>query len=337
MKKKLFLPFTFLSLTSVFFPSCDGEVPPRTEEVIGTVCTVNAFKDGSKKLYDQLFNRLHEIDRAFSVHISDSDISRLNAASGRESVVLSPDVFYVLEQSVFYADLCDGIFDPSVGPLVQLWDVTSDNPHVPEIADIKNAQTLVNYKDIVLDKKTSSAFLKKEGMAIDLGGIAKGFAADELVKILKEKKVKRALINLGGNVSTYGIKENGNPWKIGIRDPIYGNELAAALSIEGSMSVVTSGIGERYFMKDGVRYHHIIDVRSGYPGDAGYMSSSIISSSSIQADALSTISFLAGPAEFKKILEKIPDGEEIAFVFIDRQREFTLSDNIKENFESMYE
>ncbi len=270
-------------------------------EALGTVCSVNAFEDGNEDLYTAIAVRLQEIDSAFNVNRPDSSLSKINWAAGKSPVVVEQDVITVIRSALSFAERSDGAFDPTIGPLVVLWDICGDNPKVPSQREIDAALSLVNWRKLRLDEESASVFLEEEGMRLDLGGIAKGYAADEIVKILQKRKVKRAVIDLGGNIYVFGGKKDGSLWKVGVKNPAdKGASVASVLSVEGNLSVVTSGNYERFFVSEGKRYHHIINPKTGYPGENELASVTIISASSMEADAMSTTAFLLGEKAFSK-------------------------------------
>ncbi|WP_315601340.1 FAD:protein FMN transferase [Treponema socranskii] len=289
---------------SICFASCERAADPRTEALMGTVCTVNAYDDGTKSLYDELFARLHEIDETFSVTIDSSEISAINKAAGERSVSVSSDTAYVVKAALSFAELTGGAFDPTVGPLVKLWGINTDHARVPEKSEIDAVLPLINWRDVsVTDDNT--VMLKRHGMALDLGGIVKGYAADELTKILKARKVRRAIVDLGGNIFVYGKKKDGSPWRVGIKDPNDPEGVPAIVLNVANSTIVTSGVYERFFTENGVRYHHILDVKTGYPAASGLLSSTIVCESSMAADALSTSVFVLGKESGMELLHRI--------------------------------
>ena len=330
MKKNLI--FLVIAVQSLLVISCnkDDMERERTESVIGTVCTVNAFGDGSKILYDEIFTRLHQIDSEFSLNIDTSDVCRINACAGKTKVSVCHDVFYVVQKSLYYAELSKGAFDPTIGPVVKLWNINSDNPYVPEKSELDDIMPLVNYRNVILDDKDSSVFLTEKGMCLDLGAIAKGYAADEIAVILDKYKVRQAVIDLGGNIYVYGIKKDKSMWNVGIKDPYQTRgDPALVLSCAKDKSIVTSGIYERFFERDGNFYHHILDTSTGYPYKTDIMSSTIIASSSLDADALSTISFILGYKDFSPIARK----ENVSWIYIDRDKKVYASKDLKDNLD----
>ena len=289
---------------SICFSSCVRTADPRTEVLMGTVCTVNAYDDGTKSLYDELFARLHEIDETFSVTVDSSEISAINKAAGERSVAVSSDTAYVIKASLFYAELTGGAFDPTVGPLVKIWGINTDHARVPAQSEIDAVLPLINWRDVsAADDNT--VMLKRRGMALDLGGIVKGYAADELTKILDARKVRRAIVDLGGNIFVYGKKKDGSPWRVGIKDPNDPEGVPAIVLNVANSTIVTSGVYERFFTENGVRYHHILDAKTGYPASSALLSSTIVCESSMAADALSTSVFVLGKAGGMELLRRM--------------------------------
>jgi FAD:protein FMN transferase len=305
-----------IAVISIFFigfafVSCSSAVEPRTEMVMGTVCTVNAYGDGTAKLYDELFARLHKIENDFSVNIDTSEVSLINKAAGQHAVPVSSGVLFVIQTSLKYAELTGGAFDPTVGPLVKIWGINTDHARLPSQQEITAALALINWRGVVITKNTDgtgTVMLDRPGMALDLGGIVKGYAADELTVILKARKAKRAIIDLGGNIYVYGTKKDGSLWNVGVKDPADPEGKPAVIVSLANSTVVTSGVYERFFIQNGIRYHHILDTTTGYPARTGLLSSTIVCESSIAADALSTSVFVLGEEKGMALLQKIEEG-----------------------------
>ncbi|MDR3283892.1 MAG: FAD:protein FMN transferase [Treponema sp.] len=285
-----------LCLLSLILVSCKKPPasPPRTIFALGTVCSLNVYDEGTDELYGKLITRLNDIERMFDVHSPESEVSHINQNAGIEPVQVSPEVLAVLDTACYFAEKTGGAFDPSIGPLAALWGIASDNPRIPSQAGIDDCLLLVDYRKIVYDKDANTVFLPEKGMSLDLGGIAKGFAADELVKILEKAKVRQAIIDLGGNIYVYGQKPGNEKWRVGVKDPENPDDSPVVRLEIGSSTVVTSGMYERFFEQDGVRYHHILDPKTGYPANSGLLSVTIVSPSSLAADALSTSAFVLG-------------------------------------------
>jgi thiamine biosynthesis lipoprotein len=290
-----FLPLIFSIAVCVCFTACAGPLPPQSEFVLGTVCTVNLYQGGSRQLYRQIFARLREIEGLMSVTLPDSEITAVNRHAGNVPVPVSPATLEVIEAALRYASLSGGAFDPTIGPLVSLWGIGSDTGRLPADREIKEALPLVNREDLLIDQEAGTVFLRRPDMRLDLGGIAKGYAADEAVRIIRQNsKVKGAIIDLGGNIFAYGEREGNLPWRIGVQNPLEGRGAYLGILEVKNKTVVTSGVYERFLEIDGRRYHHILSTRDGYPIDNGLLSVTIIADRSIDADALSTLIFTLG-------------------------------------------
>ena len=311
------LQFFFAGLAVLLLAGCSKTVQSRSEFMLSTICAVTLYDEGTPQAYQDVFARLGEIESRMSVFIEGSDLDRINKAAGIEAVEVHSDVFYVIERAVYYAELSGGAFDPTVRPLVAIWDIGGKNPRVPAPEELDKVLPLVNWRDIELDRNSNSVFLKRPGMALDLGAIAKGYAADEAAAIIKKAGISQAMINIGGNILTVGEKKDGSPWMIGIRDPLDTSGAYIGIARTKGKTLVTSGVYERFFMSEGKRYHHLFSPALGYPADNGLLSVSVITDVSIDADALSTAIFVMGYENGRAFVESL-DGVEAIFVFEDR-------------------
>ena len=330
-----FIPLVFIVINLLFiFSSCAKQETSRTELALGTVCTVTLFDSGDDSIYSEIFSRIHEIENLMSVNIPTSDVSRINASAGIEPVQVHEDVFTVIERAKYFAEISNGAFDPTVGPLVSLWGIGTDSEQVPEEEEIRSVQPLVNFRLLELNSEAQTVFLPYQGMALDLGAIAKGYAADEAANIAKRAGVKHAKIDLGGNIVLIGIKLDKSPWRVGIQNP--GNAHGSITGIlqvtvlptkfPAVKTIVTSGIYERFFEYDGKSYHHIFNPFTGYPADNGLVSVTLITDISMDADALSTAVFVLGYEAGITLLESFP-GTEAVFVFEDKSVRTTAGAN----------
>lgn len=322
-KKVLICTVIFALMLAVV--SCnrqEDEPVVKTGFYLDTLIKISAYGPGASEAIDACFERLGEIDVKMNARASDSEVAAINEAAGEHSVQVSPDTFFVIKRGLYFSELSGGRFDITVGPLVNLWGIGTDRARVPEKSEIEEALNLINYNDVLVDEDQKTVMLKRPGMAIDLGAIAKGYAADEVIRILKERGIKSAVADLGGNVYVLGKKPNGQPWKIGIQDPF---ELRGDIfaTVEASdKTLVTSGVYERYFEEGGKRYHHLLDTSTGYPVDNGLVSVTIISDSSMDADALSTTVFSLGLEQGMQLVESLPDVEA---VFVTKDKEVYVS------------
>ncbi|MCK4257754.1 MAG: FAD:protein FMN transferase [Halanaerobiales bacterium] len=332
MKRRIFI--VFVLIIALFLSACgnetseDDQFDVRDSFIMGTIVTVKVYGSNRKNVAVMVLQELKRIENLMSVNIKDSEVSLINANAGVKPVKVSLDTFLVIKRAVEYSEKTEGLFDPSIGPLVQLWGIGKSDEKVPDQAELEKVLPLVNYKNIILDEKESTVYLTKSGMMIDVGGIAKGYAADKAIEIYKDNKVKSAFINIGGNVMVHGIKPDKTLWKIGIQDPrAIRDELMGVISL-GDQAVVTSGDYERYFIEDGVRYHHILNPKTGQPARTGLMSVSLIGKSSFDADALSTSIYLLGREKGLVLAEKM--GYEV--IIVDSDKNVTISDGIKDRF-----
>lgn len=277
--------------------------------LMGTIVEIRVF--GSQRALDAAFRRIQDIDATMGRTGLDSEVYRINQAAGKEWVPVSQDTFQVVETAVEYAKLTAGLFDPSIAPLVDLWGIGTAKARIPSLEEIKIAQSLIDYGDIELDPTGPAIRLQHEAMALDLGGIAKGYGADAAVEVLKRSGISSAFLSLGGNVYVIGSKPDGSPWRIGIQDPDSPRGTHITVLEVKDTSVVTSGPYERYFIKDGIRYHHILDPTTGFPADSGLVSVTIVTPSSLIADALSTGVFVLGLEKGLDLLESLEDVEGI--------------------------
>ena len=318
---KQLLAFAAVLVFTACAPAAQSEIS-RTDFVLGTVCSIRIIEGGSAKTTDEIFQRLRQIEDRMSANKDGTEIAAVNASAGGKAVKVSEDTFYVISKAVEYAGLAGGAFDPTVGPLVKLWNIGNEGAHVPQKGDIASALRLIDYRKVELDRKALTVRLAAPGMKLDLGAIAKGYSADEVARILDKYKVKSAIVDLGGNVLVYGKKKDGTAWRVGVQDPHSDRGEYIGLVTGNAMTVVTSGIYERFFIQDGRRYHHILDTKTGFPVDNGLVSVSIITESSIRADALSTTIFALGLENGMKLVKTMPD---VHAVFIDDKNRVYLS------------
>lgn len=301
--------------------------------LLGTILNVAIHDTGYQaELIDHVFERVAEIESKMSTSTSDYDETELlevNRAAGSEPVQVSEDTYGVLEKALSFSQLTDGAFDLTIWPLVTLWGIGTDAARVPSPEEIATARRLVDYTAVELlpDRRV---FLPEAGMGVDVGAIAKGYAADEAARILRETGVKHALLDFGGNIMLIGSKPDGSPWRIGVQRPDGERSSFIGVLSLTDQSVVTSGPYERFFVQDGVRYHHIMDAATGYPAENGLNQVTIITPRSIEADALSTACYVLGLRPGLALIESRPDVEAI---FVTDDHRVYLTSGIGETFE----
>jgi thiamine biosynthesis lipoprotein len=324
--------FMFLILVSTASCAPKAESPmDRSEFVLGTVCSIRLLDGASKKALDAAFKRLSEIEATMSINTPGTIVGAVNEAAGIQAVKVPKDVLEVTLKALYYARLTENAFDPTIGPIVKLWNIGLEGERVPEPQEIQEALPLVDAGLVQIDGQASTVFLPQPGMLLDLGGIAKGYAADEVGRILVDHGVKAAVIDLGGNVKVVGNKPDGTKWRIGVQNPSdsRGAYIGIASLGEGA-TVVTSGVYERYFVDtDGRSYHHIFDTRTGYPVENDIFSVTVISRSSIDADSLSTALFAMGLQAGMALTERL---DEVEAIFIDSANRVYLSSGLPGTF-----
>lgn len=326
----------FLSLSIILTGCSSIRLEEYTKNIfaLNTYITLTAYggKD-TPKILDKAEKRVMEIEELMSTEIDTSDVALINKNAGIAPVEVSEDTFYVIERALWYSKMSDGAFDITIYPISKLWDITGENPRVPNKGEIEELLPLVNYREVILDKDKKTVFLSKTGMGIDLGAIAKGYAADEVGRILRECGIEHALINLGGDIVALGNKPDGNEWNIGVRDPRgheTGAEYIAVVKIADN-SIVSSGDYERYLEEEyentGKRYHHIFDPKTGYPADSGLIATTVIAEQSIDADALSTCLFVMGKDKGLDFLKEVQGSKGLC---IDENRHIYISSDIED-------
>lgn len=235
-----------------------------------------------------------EIEANTSRFKAESDVSKINANAGVAAVTVHGDTLYLVQTSLDYARATNGAFDITVAPISELWGFYSQKYRVPSSEEIKNILPLVDYTKVQVDPANSTVMLADRGMQIDLGGITKGYAVQQMYNLLKRRGVKHALINFGGAVGALGRRADGKEWVVGIKHPrAGGGELVGELQVENAF-VNTSGDYERYFIRDGKRYYHIFDPATGYQ-PTGAISATIVGPNAMVADILSKVPMVMGP------------------------------------------
>ncbi len=303
----------------------------RTEFLMDTFMTVKIYDKSDEKILDKVFNRLKEIEDLMSATIETSDVSKINENAGIKPVTVNEETYFVIKEAKKYAEISSGAYDPTIGPLVDLWDVKSEEKErkaIPSDENINTKKSLINYKNLEL-LENNQVFLSEKNMKINLGSIVKGYATDQVRDILIENKINSAIIDLGGNIFAYGTKANDTPWAIGLQNPLeYTGSYLGLLKISNK-SIVTSGDYERYFEFKGKRYHHIIDTKTGYPVDNELRGVSIISDNSIDGDALSTTLFVLGLEEGIKLASKL---NTVDVIFITKDNSVYVPSNLIDSF-----
>lgn len=345
-KKKL-ASLLIVMLTTGLLTACTSNNPtttnpnsnaaPQAAELdgfaMGTVISQKIYGDNGQDVADQTMKKITEMEKllTFNSDVPEGDVYNINHNAGIKNVEVDPMTVKILKKAQEVAKLSGGAFDVTVGPVVKDWGIGTKPDYIPSQEELKGLLSFVNYQDLYVDDH--SAGLKRAGQMIDLGGIAKGYAGDVAIDIYKQNGVKSGFISLGGNVVTLGTKPDGNPWSVGIRNPRQVGEQSGQIVgfiKVADKAVVTAGDDQRYFEKDGVRYHHILDPHTGYPAKSDLMSVTLVTDSSLDADAIDTAVFILGLEKGKKLLEEIGG---IEAVFITTDKKVYVTDGLKGNFQ----
>ncbi len=289
---------------------------------MGTRVEITAQGKDPEKLnraVERAFAEVNRIEKMMSEREKGSEPARINLNAGRKPVKVSQEMLAIITKSIHFSRISQGAFDISWAALAGLWDFDRKRPVVPPKEKVAESVKLINYQKIAVDREGSTVFLQVDGMRIGLGGIAKGYAVDRAIQTLQQEGVKDALVNAGGDLRVIG-KKDGKPWRIGVQAPREKGKLLGVLEIT-DISFATSGDYEKYFLKDGIRYHHLLDPRTGFPA-RGCRSVTVICASALEADALSTAVFVLGPEAGLKLIEKLPGVEAL---IIDQEGRIIMS------------
>lgn len=290
-------------------------------ECMGTECELTAFAADDAQVeaaFRKAFDELDRIEALMTTFRDTSTVARINAAAGGAAVPVDPDTMAVLKKSLWVAKLTGGAFDVTFGAWKGVWKFDQDKDEtIPDPKLVAARKKLVNFRDLVLDEKKGTARLRRKGMAINLGGIAKGYAVDAAARVLRAAGLGNFMVHAGGDFYAAGRKGD-RDWNVGIQDPRGSRHcpiqeamrcVFAAVSLHDA-SFSTSGDYERFVMKDGKRYHHIIDPATGYPAQKS-RSVTLLAKDAFTADALDTAILIVGPEKGMRIIEDLPDLEGV--------------------------
>ncbi|ADL50473.1 FAD:protein FMN transferase [Clostridium cellulovorans] len=296
---------------------------------MGTIITQKIYGENSQKAALKVEEEIKKLESLMSFFLETSEISKINRNAGLNAVEVSADVLYVLNRAKYFSEVSSGAFDITIGPVAKLWGIFTDKAKIPSQEEITSSLKFTGHRDITIDNSLGSVKLEKVGESIDLGAIAKGYAADKAIEIYKQYNIDSAFVNLGGNVMVLGTKPDGSPWKIGIQNPLLRRDLCLGAVHAVNKTIVTSGDYVRYLQKNNKKYHHILDPRTGYPSDSGLISTTIVSEKSIGADAISTAIFVLGLEDGVKLVNSLKDMEAI---FITEDKEIHVTEGLKKDF-----
>ncbi|WP_339920125.1 FAD:protein FMN transferase [uncultured Flavobacterium sp.] len=272
---------------------------------------------------DMAVAEVSRIENLISDWIPTTPISEVNRNAGIKPVKVPQEVFDLVQRSIKISELTSGAFDISYASMDKIWKFDGSMTTMPTPEEIKKSVEKVGYKNIILEAENNTIFLKKEGMKLGLGGIGQGFIADKIKALLISKGVIAGIVNISGDINTWGKQLNGEKWKVGIKNPLNKDKIFATFPLEDS-AVETSGSYEKYVTFNGIRYSHIIDTRTGYPA-SGVISVSVFAKSTEFADALATGVFVMGVDVGLDLVNQLPG---IGCIYVDDKGKIFASKNI---------
>lgn len=308
---------------------CGSEEPVSENQFrLDTICTITVYdmeKPQAEDAISKAFDCIKKYEDMLSKTVEGSDVYRINRAGGKP-VQVHPETMEVIQKGIQYGKLSGGMFDITIGAVSDLWNFTGDNPQVPDGEALKKAVKTVDYRKVTLGEDTVT--LTGADARMDLGGVAKGYIADRVTEVLEKAGVKKAIIDLGGNIVTVGTKGEGQPWKIGIERP-YSDRSEILGSVEMmDETIVTSGVYERYFKAGGKLYHHVLNPKTGYPIENNLDAVTIKAAKgrSVDCDVLGTVCLMLGTEKSEELLK---DMTGIQAAFIDKDDTITQINGMK--------
>ncbi len=316
----------------LFLAGCQGtpHLVKRSQMLMGTVVFVTAVGADEMSAQGAVKAGLDEIRRLeelLSNWIPTSELSQVNAAAGREPIQVSPETFEVLTRSLEVAKLTHGGFNIALGPAVNAWNVSGEG-QVPSQDDLEALRPRMELANVQLDENTRSVWLRRSGMSIDVGGIGKGYAADLAARVMQRSGAIAGVVALSGDIKTFGRMPDSQRFVFGIQHPRKPQgEILGRIELEDE-AVSTAGDYQRYFMQDGVRFHHILDPKTLHPA-RGCQSVTVIAKEGVMADGLDTGVFVMGPDKGMALIEALPDVEG---VIVDQEGAVVVSSGLKSRF-----
>lgn len=295
---------------------------------MSTLIDQKAYGSKAEQAMQEAERQLLAFEARLSLYDAQSDVAAINATAGKQAVAVQPETLALLQQAKALALQSDNAFSLTLAPLSLAWGITSETPQILTQAEIDALLPLSDDTALILDETASTAQLQQEGQAIDLGGIAKGTACNVVRDVYKQYGVKSALLSIGGNIYVHGKKPDGSRYRIGFRDPQQFTQASiASVALEDTVFAVSGGY-ERYFEQDGVRYHHILDPRTGRPAQSDIVSVGVIHPDGTVADFYSTTLFVWGK---ERALEYFQQGG--CGMLLDDNQNLYVSGHLKDSFE----
>jgi FAD:protein FMN transferase len=295
-------------VAALLLASCGSKEPPplykSSSFLMGTLVqvTISGAESTSNAVAEAIFSELKRVEDLTSFH-KPSGLTKINDASGNGPIKADSELLSLIGESLRFAKETQGAFDPTVGPLTRLWNFSAGDPRLPSSPEIAAALAKIGWRRVKVDSTAGTITLPDRGMALDLGGIAKGYALQQVASVIRKRGISAALVNAGGDVLVVGEREPGKPWRIGVQDPRNERAMVAVANLKDCV-VQTSGDYERCFIADGKRYHHILNPATGYPAD-GLQSVTVVAPT-----GMSTVTagiFVLGVEEGLKYMESMPN------------------------------
>lgn len=296
-----------------------------------TYMTVTAYGTKAQEAVDEAEAEIQRLDELLSTGNEESEIAQLNQ---NKSATLSEDAGYLVERALELNKETDGAFDIAIYPVMEAWGFPTQNYQVPTADTLDSLLKLADASQIIYDENSRKISFDREGMKIDLGGIAKGYTSSRIMDIYKENNISSGLVNLGGNVQALGTKPDGSKWRVAVQSPDDTEDYLGILSVEDK-AVITSGGYERYFEQDGKTYHHIINPKTGYPAENGLTSVTVVSEDGTLADGLSTSLFIMGKdkaIEFWRV-----HSDEFDIIMLTDEGKLYVTEGIQDDFSTEME
>ncbi|MBI5409117.1 MAG: FAD:protein FMN transferase [Nitrospirae bacterium] len=326
-------------LVTLFLTACARQdmMFQESRVLMDTFCTITVVSPSREKAEEAIeagFDEIKKLETLLNYFSPDSEITAVGRAAGIKPVRVSKETLEIMQKTVHISKITDGAFDPTIAPVLKLWKFSGRpaNPSIPQRDALESALKLVGCEKIKINSEASEVYLNEKGMELDLGGIAKGYAADKAVGVIKAKGIKAALVAIAGDIKGYGLSTSGNVWKVGIQDPRPENpdsekpweDVFASVYLK-DRAISTAGDYQRFFIKDGKRYHHIIDPKTGYPSTSGLISVSVIAPEGYISDGIDTAVLILGLEKGTKLLESMGlDG-----MLVDSQKRVFITKNLK--------
>jgi len=312
---------------SSFSMQSEPVVVKRAQTHMGTLVTITSVarsEAAAQAAATAGFSEIRRLEQLLSTWIPTSELSQVNASASVKPVHVSPETMTVVRRAIQAGEMTHGGFNVAIGPAIEAWSVI-DGQRIPTESELDVLRPLVDLQAVHVDLETRTIFLEKAGMRIDVGGIGKGYAADQAVEVMQKAGAVAGVVALSGDIKTFGRLPDGKRFPIGIQHPREDGSVLAWIDLEDE-AISTAGDYERFFERDGIRYHHILDPRTLQPA-RGCQSVTVIAREGIWADGLDTGIFVMGPQRGMELVELLPDVEAI---IVDAEGRLLVSSGLKQ-------